>query len=162
MTIENMPAGREMDALVAEKVMEEQRPARTGNEMDALRGSISGIPSESANGSWFLTTTGFEDGDSPIWLPKPYSTDIAAAWEVVEKIRELRHAANESLRTAVDEEGEPSGEIYDHIAFALELWPDCSGWDVNIYDPPAMYATAKADTAPLAICRAALKAMGVL
>lgn len=64
-----MNAGRELDALVAEKVM-----GWTWDENTAWS------PTGSRNAR-------VADGDLWWWLP-PYSTDIAAAWEVVERIRE--------------------------------------------------------------------------
>lgn len=57
--IESMPAGREMDRLVAETVM--------GQVWDG------GNPIKNYDGRW-------------PW-PPPYSTDIAAAWEVAEWLR---------------------------------------------------------------------------
>ena len=115
---DEMPAGREMDALVAEKVM--------GWRM--MRGHW--VPPEAAPETNILAcpTSTYR-----------YSTDIAAAWEVVEKVNLL----------------EPYGDT---------LWKDQRGWVFGVHDVDgAGYAyedvTVIADTAPLAICRAALKAV---
>lgn len=67
------------------------------------------------------------------WSP---STDIAAAWEVVEKI------------------GLFSDEAYDGIGFTL--WHDANGWFVGT---PDFRTGVQAPTAPLAICLAALEAL---
>ena len=102
----NMPAGREMDALVAKNVMKLEFPV-------------------------------YEfDGYKHQYKPKPYSTNIAAAWEVVDKIN-----SQESL-------------------YNFELSKDdkswmCEWWSKETQEP--IWATA--DTAPLAICRAALLAV---
>src|SRR3990167_1467186 len=83
MTIDEMPAGPEMDALVAEKVMGEPQPHDAPVEM----GSISGVLTMFNNypwKAWLPECLGL--GKPWTWRPLPYSTDIAAAWKVVEKI----------------------------------------------------------------------------
>jgi len=111
MTIDEMPAGQEMDALVAEKVM----------------GVKCYCPPK-------------EDCLCHSWSPA-YSTDIAAAWGVVEYIRTATRAVN--VRTLFASTG-----------------PD--RYDCGIYDEvPGLDIWVEADTAPLAICRAALHAVGV-
>lgn len=107
-----MNAGRPLDALVAERVMGLMAHRITVNE--ALH----------------LMTNGPRPGE-----PVPvrfYSTDIAAAWEVVEKL----HLCE--LGMLVDGEGSASWRC--------------------VFGGPAF---AEAHTAPLAICLAALKAVGV-
>ncbi len=73
--------------------------------------------------------------DGP-WAPPKYSTDIAAAWEV--------------LMVLVGRIPEPIGIIIDKQGqFFVVKGEQCDLEDV-----------ASASTAPLAICRAALKAVG--
>ena len=108
MNYDDMPAGRELDALVAEKVMGQETTEWT----DGLGGT----------GVTFF---------APV---EPYSTDIAAAWEVAEKLIQ-------TLGIAVEQ------PFHDGIwrCTIFGLWPKkwvCHG-----------------ETAPLAICRAALKAV---
>jgi hypothetical protein len=84
-------------------------------------------------------------------LPR-YSTEIAAAWEVVEKIK----AIDLQKKTGIDFPDECMIVAYDreenvwyagfHAVFGYD-----AGW---VQD-----AMASAETAPLAICRAALKAV---
>lgn len=104
----NMPAGFKMDILIAEKVFD--------------------YPEE------VIRNNGFKkDGDWMVGTIKPYSTDIAAAWEVVDK------AYITSLRRVVNNE------------------PDTPAlWQAFIYADPNLSGIAS--TAPLAICRAALLA----
>ena len=110
-----MEAGREMDALVAEKVMGWKRVPHAHPEIEA------------AGGMW-LTPRG------PRMCPA-YSTDIAAAWGVVEWF--TRRSYTVALHTTHSD-----------------------GWVCSIRG--ALLAdTAQAPTAPLAICRAALAAVGV-
>ncbi len=125
-----MEAGRELDALVAEKVMGEPRP--TGNVPDGVLAGVT--TSSSGGGNWVGTTTGFTSGDEPVWLPKPYSTDIAAAWEVVGKF-----AGSNCTETPIEIFGNEDGT-----------------WDVVLCG----FHEAHADTVQLAICLAALKAVG--
>lgn len=120
-----MEAGPKLDALVAEKVM--------GKDPDI-----------------------WEPGDSfvvidqnTIKIAKPYSTDITAAWQVVEKLRLAVIPCNDGQWYAGKDE-------YDH---------DLQWYEVIMYvDDPHDHHSARfvhADTGPLAICLAALKAVGV-
>ena len=75
-----MDAGREMDALIAEKVMGERREIR-------LRGETNHATIYSTSPWW---QDGHQDRDhvAAHGGPRPYSTDIAAAWHVMERMRE--------------------------------------------------------------------------
>jgi hypothetical protein len=126
--IYNMPAGKEMDTLIAEKVM--------------------GLCAH----DWKLTPND-DDYDSvcrvcqkchlEFWGLRPpaygchygsYSTNIAAAWEVVEKMKE-------------------KGKLYLIVS-------DDTGYKAEILlNDPVPMAIAQCDTAPLAICRVALLAV---
>jgi hypothetical protein len=104
----DLDAGRELDVLVAEKVM------GWTNLRTTKAGMRRGTPAEYPH-------IGHE-------VP-PYSTDMSAAWEVVEKMRER--------------------EGYAGVESNHDLWEASMGpWYV-----------ATAETAPLAICRAALAAI---
>lgn len=104
---DQMPAGPELDAIIAEKVMGWKRVPGT------------------ESGAWMDPCT--NDGRMGSWSP---STDIAAAWEVVEKLK-------------------------------LSLIPTNKGWIVSqhhLFEGPF----GEDETAPLAICRAALAAIAWL
>lgn len=123
MDIDTMPAGRELDALVAERVM-----------------------------GWklFASEPGYGRPPHQITLvltPIPhYSTDIAAAWIIVEKLRDMWTEATEGVSGFVDDFPRP---FDDNVFFeylhrrADRRWP----WAF-------LYVT------PHNICRAALKATG--
>lgn len=112
-----LPAGRELDALIASKVM--GWPIVEGRTND--------------NGVISPCWTSYRDDVSLRPIPE-YSADIAAAWQVVEKI-----AHNVKL-TKYHRNGEPLFEcVIDRIALSQMV-------------------SEIADTAPIAICRAALKA----
>lgn len=105
-----MKAGRELDALTAEKVMG-LRVVRCPDHGDCIY--------------WHAYGPDRPDGQLP-----EYSTDIAEAWQVVEKLRDL----------------DP------------EIW-----WDVHwecVFNTNDSRVWGTADTAPEAICRAALAAVG--
>lgn len=139
MRVDNMPAGREMDALVAEKVMGwtdiqwQTFPGENGEEVKAFARGVSPI------------------GDLRVIVPN-YSTDITAAWEAAEKIP-LKYTEGyvSVTRTAA---GNPQ-YLYDCVA--CNRIYDSGGWA----EPERFSVVGHADTAPLAICRAALKAMGI-
>lgn len=124
-----MNASWELDALVAEKVMGLSRQVR-------IKGSTEYVTIYSKNpyfpdGSCDLNDLNFYAA------PKNYSTSIAPAWEVVEKLDDCLH-----LR----EHGEEG------------IW---EAWFCGLGEPENENRVAHADTAPLAICLAALKAVGV-
>jgi hypothetical protein len=110
-----LKAGRELDALVAEKVM--------------------GVGVEWWNGEPLYVVT--QDGHISSHHLAEYSTDIAAAWEVAEKLRA------DGLEISVH-----------------NSWPYNDGrrWCCDIM-AHGKWDNAKAETAPLAICLAALKAI---
>jgi hypothetical protein len=147
-------AGRELDALVAEKVM-----GWTGRMEVARRGR---------RDEWLVVFTGRPDGGigdyacfydrdgGKIYCCKPhnihhagrYSTGIAAAWEVVEKVWATLPKTGYGTFRALLHRRDPDGR------WICEFAPDAHGdWSTH--------ATAEADTAPLAICLAALRAVGV-
>lgn len=106
MNIDELQAGRELDALIAEKVME-----WTQCGFDEIGQEWTGIPE------------GGQPGYHSV-IPS-YTTNIAAAWQVVEK-----------------------------------LGMQC-GFSIHEKEPFAMHngISLVAETVPLAICRAALKAV---
>ncbi len=120
--IDQMEAGPEMDALVAEFMIGWRR-----------------APSEDDPAGWcWVTEHGRTRGSATALMPT-YSTNIAAAWQVVEKLKERF--------SSVLVETNPR-QYYVDI--------------VTDKGTPSYYRTvadAEADTAPLAICRAALKAV---
>lgn len=121
--IENMPEGLELDILIAEKVMGEIKPTYT-HEHDNISEIVY---SEKEN--WCCYPE-FDKGDICEWKPKPFSSSILCAWEVVEKLRMFV------------------------LPFGKTDW--CSTNTRNYRG--AFENIAVADTAPLAICRAALLA----
>jgi hypothetical protein len=113
-----LSAGRELDALVAEKVM--------------------GYPG-AAVGGW----------SNPHVTPLPYSTDIDAAWSVVE------HMARDGFAFSLwRSDGNGSRSL---AGFNCPLGP-CEKHG-NPYDNWHGSRDIRADTVPLAICRAALEAV---
>lgn len=125
MNIDEMQAGREMDALVAEKVMGWTTRFAKLCDYEPLR-------------VWSNGAVTYYDDD----LPR-FSTYIAAAWMVVEKFKA------------------------DGAMFSLDFGNGKNGFScyirMNEKDKSghSNEAFATADTAPLAICRAALKVMEV-
>ena len=122
-----MQAGRELDALIAERVMGWTKVSKTVSrwtEGTEIREKI----------VWEGKAPDDLKCSSPIEIKK-YSTGIAAAWQVVEKIRGMY-------------------ECKSHNGIVVMSDPD--GWYAEFPEPIWSDATEK--TAPLAICRAALLA----
>ena len=118
--IDTMPAGREMDALVAEKVM--------------------GMKVSKKGGLRWRVNRRTE-------LLSKYSTSISAAWEVVEKLKDAMSTIGMAgtFNMEFDLESGQWEVGYTDLDYDKGwCWED--GWPVM------------ADTAPLAICRASLKA----
>ncbi len=130
-----MKAGRELNILVAEKVMHlEVAKNKSGSKMGGYYYTI-GEP------VWHDI-----QGDMQLANPvPPYSTDIAAAWQVVEKLYWL----NKNEPTIL--------QIYG---------PLCDGYEVDVilehHDGPIPVGSVIKESAPHAICLAALKAVGVI
>lgn len=124
-----MNAGIELDILIAEKIFGLEV---VKNKSGSKRGG-------------FYYSVGEPDwddfyGDMQLANPVPiYSLDIATAWEVVEKLFELGWDCEVSMYRA--EQG-PRYRV-----------------DVRVIEHQEHGATEFADTAPLAICLAALKAL---
>ena len=127
-----MKAGRELDALIAEKVMGHS-VFNTGKE---------GRPSHGAPHSAVIFGKNrlamcvlHEDGEGATTMIVPhYSTRIADAWLVVEKFEMFR-----------------LNNVYDGFQCKVMGYDADGEWIEAWYE--------KADTAPLAICLAALKAV---
>lgn len=142
---------RKIDELVAERVMGLPRPASMMTYRDAEK-------EEGGRASWFaLRRPGWfaniDWGDIERekmyderveWQPdKEYSEDIAAAWEVVEKMEDKGYRCDVSN---VNPDGEPNWYA-KFLKFTKGEFPT--------------YWMERSDTAPLAICLAALRAVGV-
>lgn len=125
MNIDTMSAGRELDVLVAEKVM--------GGKVEHDWDDFDGGDISRCRGCGFFD----QDDTKPKFCIPCYSTDIAAAWEVVEKLRES-HFKQAALN-------------FHPTEICVQFW------DVSAqrYQPSIC-----ASTTPLAICHAALKAVG--
>ena len=150
----NMPAGREMDALIAEKVMgwtwRAFQPAHVPGELvrRPYPGNWSALPRRIADGTERLA--GGWDSDLP-----HYSTDISAAWEVTEKITDIF-----SMPGVFG--GSRYGRFYLYITKVRAL-----GFSANYHQAvfkrnggkDKKVVTSLGDTTPLAICRAALLAV---
>lgn len=139
-------AGRELDALVAEMVMGCERRVSTllAERMRDPGGACwcGPAPYGGSMGRGGIHSASYLGlGTREV---APYSTSIAAAWEVVEKLRDNGlHVCISS--DAVDEEWE------------VEVWrPE----EDNEYGQVMVGTPGYADTAPHAICLAALSAVG--
>lgn len=123
-----MNPGRELDALIAEKVM-------------------AWVVSYQGTKDMFMRDPTIDEddlGQSPLYAVPPYSTDIAAAWEVVEKMKLSVVNHHGSWLAGPTDYSEARGED-DRLITAIIGIED--GNDVG------------GNTAPHAICLAALKAV---
>ena len=135
-----MQAGRELDALVAEKVMGIEVQWRPWHDRHGNEGREPYMANASRQGRLARGQPLYSGG-----AINPYSTDISAAWEVVEKLRK-------SYRVRIHEFGsgwQASLEIKDgRLRYPIEISHEGD-------------ESANSDTAPHAICLAALKAVGI-
>lgn len=141
---ETREAGRELDALIAEKVM--------GGRWD--RGALYSHVYVEPTG-WLLAQRDrerFGDDELHVYegaLPY-YSTEIAAAWRIVEEISGFDTGRDKpwwSMATFYAQRGQIGCRVY--------ACPPGS----SIFDADDVIAEAIGDTAPHAICRAALQAV---
>jgi ABA sandwich protein len=141
----NMPAGKEMDRLVVD-IMEWEQIDK------AIHYDVSmGIRwAWQSDGVWK-----FEPGLAHLWSP---SNEIHDAWEVAEKIQRLENEANGifGLELVSLNNG--------YAASFADAWGEDEKMPIDEpldpwYQRPDVKGVAHADTAPLAICRAALLVM---
>jgi hypothetical protein len=151
LNVEEMEAGRELDALIHERVM-------GGNPVGCLHADVVRVNPGRSNllrceacGETFGDTT---YAMAVSWWPF-YSTDLEAAWEVAEKARLM-------VWPRLSAPGWCAGPNTHPNPFTAAVW-EATGMNQNgegvVYYH--LNTAAPADTAPLAICRAALKALGV-
>lgn len=95
----NLQAGRELDALVAEKIMEWYKIRLMNSQGKA-------------------DYRGFPQGIYSITKVRRYSTDLKNAWEVVEKMHELDWKCTHTFFS-------PSARMIGHHA---EYWKGSGGW----------------------------------
>lgn len=133
--IDRLEEGSELDALVAEKVMGAQWVPYTWYDGSAKLYLLEQGGKPPKGDDFDL----LEDGRIVGWNMPEYSSDMAAAWRVVEYIWKTKQMMIE-LERSYGMDGTSKG------------W-SCrfGGFDDGVY--------ALADTMPLAICRAALKAV---
>lgn len=125
-----MEAGRELDTLIQEKLFGWTRYVSA----DHTKSDIPTLRSFGIIYAW-RDERGVDRGlDTP-----PYSTDIARAWEVVEKMREIYGVGVSVVR----------GDDRNVIQYAVSVWHG------SLKYPSGNGFTVYAGTAPLAICRAA-------
>ena len=136
--IDALHAGRELDALVAERVM-----GYTTSKMD-------GLPETDRYILWERVPLSDVGGiDRPL---SHYSTSIADAWEVLEKIKAI------SLEAF-------TGLDFPDECFVVAWDRSSKNWVAGFHSIEGYEAgwvsdcRSVADTAPLAICRAAIKAV---
>lgn len=128
---EELQAGRDLDALVAERVMGYEKRA----ESEWL-GGFAWISHD--DGHWYGVTS----------MPR-FSTDISAAWDVVERLQSDALSLGWKRR---DFSLERKDRMVDGRWYCVT-----DAVPTDIY-PNGYAVDGVADTAPLAICRAALKA----
>jgi hypothetical protein len=128
--IDTMEAGRELDVEI-HKALWPRHNIQTFENLDLAL--------------WHYCDGSHEKGSSCQWQQIPlYSTDIAAAWQVVEKMQSVTPGGDIHIE-CLDGEWEVSTCHGAFTPLGADGWRDFSA----------------ADTAPLAICRAALKAVSV-
>ena len=132
----NMPAGKEMDALIATEIM--------GRETVELQDAFCPYCGEEMR---FCGTRSW-CSQCKEWRYSPYmeySTDIAAAWEVV--LHEMDKGGCPNLVNDDDGHWALSFDGTNNILCTMQT---------SFIDDPRLWC----DTAPLAICKAALLALG--
>ena len=125
-------AGRAADGVVAITVMGE-KPPEQAKYYEKRKEWAWTEQDRGSDGSYLRSVTEY------FW-PQPYTTNIAAAWEVVEKLWDENF----------------------HVQFLIRHQITAGRWLAQFPTRGGSenYVEAVAETAPLAICRAAVKAVG--
>lgn len=137
--------GEELDRVVHEKVFGLKAPGRhvCGCVDYAYAVIEKGLP---------LCPACEQRGDPLARAVEPYSTNLERAWEVVEAVRLKYREGMCSVTVSRTAAGNPTARYWCSI---MERIYDEHGW----HNSDKYTVDAEAETAPLAICRAALKAM---
>lgn len=122
--------GFDLDALVADEIFGEPLP--TDIDENGLNAYLSGSPTKS-EGGWWMLLYDYENGDNPEWTPLPFSQEIRAAWQVVERLADY------------------------FTDYKVQLDGHGGRWTFHVFKDGNCYESM-ADTAPLAIYPAAPKA----
>ena len=152
MDIDKLEAGRELDALIAELI--EQKPYITYPPEIIISQEMSGEVTYSKRRAWILTCN-YGKGDIPTWLPRPFTSEWCVVGDLVMEL-----SSQGFLICLFDELG------YDILedGRVVRMWR-CEFMDEGAHAQELSReeiwkGIEQADTAPLAICRAALKALG--
>jgi hypothetical protein len=129
----------QINALVAEKIMGWER--WTCDDLKSKEAFLQPPGTEFVTGTWYKVDVDIPLRDYSIGTVKEYSTNIKAAWEVVEKLAQMGYDVkiNRLIHWNTDYE----------CLIGKDNWVDMD------------YKYVGSDTAPMAICLAALKAVGV-
>ncbi|MBA7631314.1 hypothetical protein ES703_38845 [subsurface metagenome] len=139
-----MEAGEELDALVSEGIMGCPKPDFIPEH--ALELALAGSPVR-YNG--WLCICFYDEGDVPKWIPDPYSTDISAAWQVVEKMKDMIDNKRNQLLCCLKIHCDIPGEAWDiHWSYSELSIMDDGHKDHKL--PLSWFSL------PEAICKAAL------
>ena len=133
MDVDKLEAGRELDALIAEKVMGWQTEPNPDGSLSVFNQAVE-----------YIYLIGCEEGYpdcAPPWWP---STDIAAAWEARTKVVDSTGAVMELM-----DYGGPKDDFERYACTFLKERPNSGGLEWG--------ASGWANTVTLAICRAVLK-----
>lgn len=153
-------SGRALDAAVAEKVMGEVQPS--GEPMPYSENYRNGFdrylatgPISSPEGNW-LCIYQYENGDVAEWIPRPFSSDWSAMQRVVGRMNELGHRLE--LFQADKRRWGPDA-VTKLIPLPGEMEHEHDAW-FALFDNGMGGTPSMGETAPLALCRAALAAVG--
>lgn len=146
-----MKPGRELDALVAEKVMGLPPFAKA-----ILPKLGRHIIADNSGASCLVCGRDVRDDD--LCLPR-YSTDIASAWKVIEKI----HSSEFNWSSGVGFWDGNQSNTKLKISLSFKCEDDYKAWSIRLYDEQnnTLHMATVGDSAPHIICLAALKAVGV-
>ncbi len=136
---ENLKPGRELDELVAQKVMELSVSPERQREYERLLAKHE-EDMKVYRAAWDVYGSELAGPPTPPKKPRitfpPYSTDMSAAWQIVEKLG-------------------------PKFWFGLGDDTDDDKWNANFYNKSQHFSAFHCDTAQYAICMAALQAVGM-
>lgn len=141
MQIETIKAGPELDTLIAEEIMEWKTSRDFQGLFFDMKNGRSRIVWKSKAHEFRKLRGIHSDAIGDDWVFSP-SEDMAAAWEVIEKLK----ADGWYISVCWN----------DTIPKVANYW-SCGFWEHGQESRGGLHVGAKAETAPLAICRAALE-----
>lgn len=146
--------GSELDALVAKHVFGEDQPEPYKDGRGALNMQLCGKSIQSVWECWAIECR-YDEGDVPIWVPKPFSTNLNAAWKVLLSEKSRFNCVRSLSSCSGPDFTLSKFNVYDKGVLVVQ-----DQWQLEYLTPGGLKKGPLGISASHCICLAALEACG--